>query len=121
MRLSLNVPLLIADVNPAHLDLVKQQNPWPGFIVTNPNCTVCGLATALSPLDLAFGLKTVVVTTYQALSGAGYPGVASLDITGNVLPYIEGEEEKVEVECQKILGDITKNEILPSSFEVMAS
>lgn len=120
-RMDNDVPLLIADVNPNHLDLVKQQNRWPGFIVTNPNCVVCGLATALSPLNFAFGIKNVNVTTFQALSGAGYPGVSSMDITGNVLPYIAGEEEKVEVECQKILGNLTDNEIKPSKFEVMAS
>ncbi len=120
-RMDPDVPLLMADVNPEHLDLVNQQTKWPGYIVTNPNCTVCGLATVLAPLSKHFGISSVIVTTYQALSGAGYPGVPSLDITGNVLPFIEGEEEKVETECQKILGRLHGGRITPSNFEVIAS
>jgi aspartate-semialdehyde dehydrogenase len=120
-RMDPDVPLLMADVNPEHLDLVKQQTKWPGYIVTNPNCTVCGLATVLAPLSENFGIGSVNVTTYQALSGAGYPGVPSLDISGNVLPFIEGEEEKVESECQKILGDIDTKGIKPRRFDVLAS
>jgi aspartate-semialdehyde dehydrogenase len=120
-RMDGDVPLLMADVNPQHIELVNQQTKWPGYVVTNPNCTVCGLATALAPLSKNFGISSVIVTTYQALSGAGYPGVPSLDITGNVLPYIEGEEEKVESECQKILGRLDSGGITPSKFEVLAS
>jgi aspartate-semialdehyde dehydrogenase len=117
-----NVPLLIADVNPQHLELVaNQKKTQKGFIVTNPNCSVTGLATGLKPLAEDFGIKSVVVTTYQALSGAGYPGVPSMDITGNIVPFIPKEEEKVEVECQKILGKLTDSGIAPSSFSVIAS
>jgi aspartate-semialdehyde dehydrogenase len=120
-RMEKTVPLLIADVNPHHLKLVSQQHYKPGFIVCNPNCTVTGLATALAPLKTDFGIKSVVVTTYQALSGAGYPGVSSLDICGNVLPFIPNEEEKVESECQKILGSLSESGITPSDFEVIAN
>jgi aspartate-semialdehyde dehydrogenase len=120
-RMVKTVPLLIADVNPHHLKLVDRQQCKPGFIVCNPNCTVTGLATALAPLHTDFGIKSVVVTTYQALSGAGYPGVSSLDICGNVLPYIPNEEEKVENECQKILGNLSESGITPMDFEVIAN
>jgi aspartate-semialdehyde dehydrogenase len=121
-RMAQDVPLLIADINPQHLELaVIQKKEQKGFIVTNPNCSVTGLATGLKPLHEAFGIKSVVVTTYQALSGAGYPGVPSMDIAGNVVPYIPDEEEKVEEECQKILGRITDSGIAPSSFTVIAS
>jgi aspartate-semialdehyde dehydrogenase len=115
------VPLLIADVNSDHISLVRSQPQSPGFIVTNPNCTVSGLATALAPLYKKYGFKNVCVTTFQALSGAGYPGVPSLDIIENVLPHIPGEEEKVESECQKILGDITPKGIDYADFDVIAS
>lgn len=120
-RMEKTVPLLIADINPHHLKLVDKQQNKPGFIVCNPNCTVTGLATALAPLKKDFGIQNVIVTTYQALSGAGYPGVSSLDICGNVLPYIPNEEEKLQSECQKILGDLTESEITPSDFEVIAN
>ena len=120
-RMDEDVPLLMADVNPDHIDLVNQQIKWPGYIVTNPNCTVCGLATVLAPLSRDFGINSVIASTYQALSGAGYPGVPSLDITGNVLPFIEGEEEKVESECQKILGKLESDGINNAKFEVLAS
>ncbi len=121
-RMELNVPLLIADVNPDHMALVEEQRKnRPGYVVTNPNCTVTGLATGLKPLTNEFGVKSVVVTTYQALSGAGYPGVASLDIIGNIVPYIPGEEEKVEEECKKILGKLTDKGIEPYPFYLIAS
>jgi aspartate-semialdehyde dehydrogenase len=100
------VPLLIPEVNPDHLSLLAAQRRdkgWTGAIVTNPNCSTVVLAMALAPLR-AFGLETVLVTTLQAVSGAGYPGVPSLDIVGNVVPGIAGEEEKIESETQKILG-----------------
>jgi aspartate-semialdehyde dehydrogenase len=101
------VPLLIPEVNADHLSLVAEQRRdrrWSGAIVTNPNCAVAVLATALAPLR-QFGLRTVQVTTLQAVSGAGYPGVPSLDIVGNVIPYIGGgEEDKIERETVKILG-----------------
>lgn len=103
-RMDSDVPLLVPDVNPDQLELVHRQPYGKGMIVTNPNCTTVGLVMALKPLVDAFGVESVMVTTMQALSGAGYPGVASLDIVDNVIPYIGGEEEKVETEPVKILG-----------------
>jgi aspartate-semialdehyde dehydrogenase len=103
-RMDADVPLLVPDVNPEVLALVKSQGYDNGMIVTNPNCTTVGLVMALKPLVDAFGVERVMVTTMQALSGAGYPGVSSLDIVDNVVPFISGEEEKVETEPAKILG-----------------
>ena len=105
-RMDEDVPLLIPEVNHQHLGLLEQQKQKyeRGFIVTNPNCSTIMLALALAPLHAAFGIESTVATTLQALSGAGYPGVASLDILDNVLPYIGGEEEKIESETTKILG-----------------
>ena len=106
-RMDEDVPLLIPEVNHQHLDLLprqRQQYTSGGYIVTNPNCSTIMLALALAPLQASFGVSAVVATTLQALSGAGYPGVASLDILDNVLPYIGGEEEKIETETTKILG-----------------
>jgi len=121
-RMAQDVPLLIADINPDHLALVESQRKLrPGYIVTNPNCSVTGLATGLKPLVHEFGVKSVVVSTYQALSGAGYPGVPSLDITGNIVPYIPNEEDKVQEECRKILGILSDEVVKPSSFDVIAS
>jgi aspartate-semialdehyde dehydrogenase len=100
------VPLLIPEVNADHLCILKEQRAqkgWTGAIVTNPNCSTIVLATALAPLR-QFNLRAVIVSTMQAVSGAGYPGVASLDILGNVIPFIGGEEEKIETETLKILG-----------------
>jgi aspartate-semialdehyde dehydrogenase len=100
------VPLLIPEVNPDHLSLVTEQRRakgWRGAIVTNPNCSTVVLAMALAPLR-KFELKTAIVSTMQAVSGAGYPGVPALDILGNVVPFISGEEEKMEMETLKILG-----------------
>ena len=100
------VPLLIPEINADHLTLLDEQRRtkgWPGAIVTNPNCSTVVLAMALAPLRV-FNLRAVVVSTMQAVSGAGYPGVASLDILGNVVPFIGGEEEKMESETLKILG-----------------
>ena len=105
-RLEADVPLLVPEVNADHLGLLKRQSRergWPGAIVTNPNCSTVFLAMSLAALR-PFGLKSCVVTTLQAVSGAGYPGVASLDIVGNVIPFISGEEEKIEAETRKILG-----------------
>ena len=120
-RMEDSVPLLIPEINPTHVDIIKAQN-WDkgGFIVTNPNCSTMGLALALKPLHDAFGLKSVIVTTMQAVSGAGYPGVASLDILGNVVPYIGGEEEKMATETQKILGSVVGNKIESADFKVSA-
>lgn len=104
-----DVPLLIPEVNPDHTALIARQRRergWPGFIVTNPNCTSTGLTIALRALHNAFGLKRGFIVSMQALSGAGYPGVASLDALDNVVPYIGGEEEKVESEPRKMLGTL---------------
>ncbi len=107
-RMSPDVPLLIPEVNAAHLDAIpvqqKNRGYGSGFIVTNPNCSTAGLVLVLKPLADAFGLEKMFVVTMQAVSGAGYPGVPSLDILGNVVPFISGEEEKMEAEPQKLLG-----------------
>jgi len=107
-RMSPDVPLLIPEVNAAHLDAIpvqqKNRGYGSGFIVTNPNCSTAGLVLVLKPLADAFGLEKMFVVTMQAVSGAGYPGVPSLDILGNVVPFISGEEEKMEEEPQKLLG-----------------
>jgi aspartate-semialdehyde dehydrogenase len=107
-RMAADVPLLIPEVNAAHLGAIplqqKNRGYTTGFIVTNPNCSTAGLVLALKPLADAFGLEKIFVVTMQAVSGAGYPGVASMDIQGNVVPFISGEEEKMETEPQKLLG-----------------
>ena len=109
-RMDEDVPLLIPEINPEHLALIETQRQargsGRGFIVTNPNCSTIMIALALAPLHARFGVESCVVTTMQALSGAGYPGVPSLDVADNVLPYIGGEEEKIESETLKILGRI---------------
>lgn len=105
-RMEADVPLLVPEINAGHLALIERQREargWAGAIVTNPNCSTVFLAMALAPLR-PFGIERVIVSTMQAVSGAGYPGVASLDIVGNVVPYIGGEEEKIERETLKILG-----------------
>jgi aspartate-semialdehyde dehydrogenase len=122
-RMAEDVPLLIPEVNPGHLGLLpsqRRERGWTGAIVTNPNCAAVGLVMALAPLK-QFGLMNAMVTTFQAVSGAGYPGVPSLDALGNVIPYIGGEEEKVESEPQKILGDLTGDRIEPLPMEISAS
>ena len=93
---------------------------WPGAILANPNCSTAGLALALAPLHAAFGVEKVFVTTMQAVSGAGYPGVPSLDILGNVIPYIGGEEEKMERETPKILGALSNGVVTPAPFTISA-
>jgi aspartate-semialdehyde dehydrogenase len=107
-RMAVDIPLLIPEVNAAHLDAIplqqKNRGYSSGFIVTNPNCSTAGLVLVLKPLADAFGLEKIFVVTMQAISGAGYPGVASMDIQGNVVPFISGEEEKMETEPQKLLG-----------------
>jgi len=105
-RMSPDVPLLIPEVNAEHIEAVKGQTSFDngGFIVTNANCSTTGIALPLKALHEAYGLDLVTVSTYQALSGAGYPGVPSMDILGNVIPYIGGEEEKMETEIKKMLG-----------------
>src|SRR6478736_4378210 len=121
-RMELDVPLLVPEINPDHLRLVPGQQRargWKGQIVTNPNCSTIGLVMALGPLK-QFGITKVIVTTMQAVSGAGYPGVASMDIMGNVVPFIGGEEEKMETETQKILGDFAGDRIAPLPAKVSA-
>jgi aspartate-semialdehyde dehydrogenase len=121
-RMEPDVPLLIPDVNPDHLKIIPQQQRlrgWKGQIATNPNCSTAVLTTALAPLK-QFGIRRVVITTMQAISGAGYPGVASMDINANVIPFIAGEEEKMQQETQKILGDFTSDGLRPLSAKVSA-
>lgn len=120
-RMRADVPLLIPEVNPDHTRLIERQT-WPsgGFLVTNPNCSTVGLVCALKPLYDAFGLEAVQVTTMQALSGAGYPGVSSLDILGNVVPYIGGEEDKLATEPLKLLGALGPEGINPAQFLISA-
>ncbi len=106
-RMDADVPLLVPEINPDHLALIKLQRDrrgWPGAIVTNPNCSTIGLVMALAPIHRTFGVRRVIVTTMQALSGAGYPGHSAIDMLGNVIPFIGGEEEKVETEPLKIMG-----------------
>ena len=122
-RMDEDVPLLIPEVNHEHLGLLERQrarNSSGGFIVTNPNCSTIMLALALAPIHNALGVESVVATTMQALSGAGYPGVASLDILDNVLPFIGGEEEKIESETTKILGWFNSDKIEPATMAVSA-
>ena len=121
-RMEADVPLLVPEVNADHLALVERQTTFPGggFIVTNPNCSVTGLVLALKPLVEAFDFAQVHVATYQALSGAGYPGVPALDIEGNVLPFIEHEEEKIRRESKKLLG-VRSEGIVPSEIDVWAN
>ena len=122
-RMAEDVPLLIAEVNADHLALLKTQQAkrgWPGWLVTNGNCSTIEIALALKPLADAFGLRRVQVTTMQAISGAGYPGVASYDILDNVIPYIGQEEEKVESETRKILGAYQDRAVVPAPITMSA-
>jgi len=119
-RMDPDVPLLNPEINCDHICLIDEQRKrrkWSGFIVTNPNCSTTVLTLALKPIYDEFGINKVVVSTMQAISGAGYPGVASLDIVDNVIPFIAKEEEKMETETLKILGSPTE----PASFKVSAS
>jgi aspartate-semialdehyde dehydrogenase len=123
-RMDSDVPLLIPEVNPQHLSLIprqQQQRGWDtGYIVTNPNCSTIHLVLALKPLHDVFGLDRVIVTTMQALSGAGYPGVPSLDVVDNVIPYIGGEEDKLETEPLKLLGRFAGDGIDYADFGISA-
>ena len=121
-RMEPDVPLLIPEVNADHLELIpiqKRNRNWKGFIVTNPNCSTIHMVLALGPL-MQFGLRQVLVTTMQALSGAGYPGVASLDILDNVLPFISGEEEKMQTETVKLLGTFDGERVRNAEIRVSA-
>ena len=123
-RMEENVPLLIPEINAGHLALIDAQRRSrgyeQGFIVTNPNCSTIMIALALAPLHARFGIESCMATTLQALSGAGYPGVASLDVVDNVLPYIAGEEEKIESETLKILGRMDGTRLEPAALRVSA-
>jgi aspartate-semialdehyde dehydrogenase len=123
-RMDDDVPLLIAEINPDHVGLIDVQRQergfGKGFIVTNPNCAVISIAPPLAALHRKFGVESAVVTTLQAISGAGYPGVASLDIFDNVIPYIAGEEPKVETESQKILGRFRDGAVENAEFALSA-
>jgi len=123
-RMEPDTPILLPEVNPGHLasvDVQKRRRKKHGFVVTNANCSVTGLALALKPIVDAFGFEDVNVATYQALSGAGYPGVPSMDILGNILPYIRNEEEKMSVEGKKILGGYQKGRFVDSPVSISAS
>ncbi len=123
LRMQADVPLVIPEVNGDHIRLIECQ-AWHrqngGFVVTNPNCSAIGLVLALAPLHQQFGLDAIMAVTMQAVSGAGYPGVASLDILGNVIPYIAKEEEKMEEETQKLLGTVKGSGVEPAPFAVSA-
>lgn len=121
-RMDADVPLLVPEVNADHLKLIPRQRKergWSGQIVTNPNCSTIVLTMALGPLK-QFGIERLIVTTMQAISGAGYPGVASMDINANVIPYIGGEEEKMQQETQKILGEFRGDAVEPLAAKVSA-
>lgn len=123
-RMDPDVPILIPEVNPEHLSAIKEQPSYGetgGFIVTNANCSSTGIAIPLKAIDAAYGVEEVFVSTYQALSGAGYPGVASLDAACNVIPFIKGEEEKMETELCKMLGTYDGSAFRFSDIKVMAN
>jgi aspartate-semialdehyde dehydrogenase len=118
------VPLVVPEVNPEHLELLAEQRRlrgWTGGIVCNPNCTATVLVMALAPLQRRFGVEAVMMSSMQAISGAGYPGVASLDITANVIPYIPSEETKVEEEVPRMLGVSDGIRVTPAAMAVSAS
>lgn len=119
-RMQSDVPLLVPEVNSDHLELIKLQRYLKGKIITNPNCSTIGLTLALKPLLDAFGLEAVNVVTLQAISGAGYPGVASLDIMDNVIPFINGEEQKLQTETLKILGKYRNGQVEFGNFKISA-
>jgi aspartate-semialdehyde dehydrogenase len=121
-RMELDVPLLVPEINPGHLSLIHAQQKnrgWKGMIVTNPNCSTIVLTMALAPL-VKFGIERVIATTMQAVSGAGYPGVPSFDILANIIPFIGGEEEKMQQETQKILGGTANGQAAPLNARVSA-
>jgi aspartate-semialdehyde dehydrogenase len=127
-RMDEDIPLLIPELNASHLGILERQRRergWSGAIVTNPNCTTVVLASVLAPLDRAFGIEAVMMTSMQAISGAGYPGVSALDIVGNVIPHIHNEEPKVESETDKILGMLSGEgsylRYIPALFPVSAT
>jgi len=122
-RMTPNVPLVIPEINAEHLHLIEEQ-PWRkesgGYLVTNPNCSTIGLVMALKPIEERFGIEKIFVTTMQAVSGAGYPGVPSMDILDNVVPYIGSEEEKMEEETLKLLGKLEGHGVQPLAAKITA-
>ncbi|NHI93193.1 MAG: aspartate-semialdehyde dehydrogenase [Candidatus Lokiarchaeota archaeon] len=120
-RMRENVPLLIPELNANHLDILKEQTEWSGSIVTDPNCTTVGFAMVVKPILEAYGIKSVIANTWQAISGSGIPGVPGLLINENVIPYIGGEEEKVESEVLKIAGKIENGKIIKEKFPIAAT
>ena len=121
-RMEADVPLMVPEINSDHLGILDQQakRGWKGRIVTNPNCSTIALTMGLAAFK-PFGIERVIVTTMQAVSGAGYPGVPSVDILGNVVPYIGGEEEKMQIETQKILGSFAGGQLVPLAARVSAA
>jgi len=122
-RMTPNVPLVIPEINADHLHLIEEQpsrRDSGGYMVTNPNCSTIGLVMALKPIEERFGIEQILVTTMQAISGAGYPGVPSMDILGNVVPYIGSEEEKMEAETLKLLGRLKGHSVVPLAAKVSA-
>ncbi len=124
MRMKKDIPLVIPEVNPQFLDMIENQqknNNWDGFIVTNPNCSTIALTLTLKPIYDNFNINRIYVSTMQAISGAGYNGVPSMAIVDNLVPYIGGEEEKMESETLHLLGSLDGNEVKPANFSLSAS
>lgn len=124
MRMKKDIPLVIPEVNPQFLDMIDAQqkaNDWDGFIVTNPNCSTIALTLTLKPIYDNFNINRIYVSTMQAVSGAGYDGVPSMAIVDNLVPYIGGEEEKMESESLYLLGDFDGNDVKPANFSLSAS
>ncbi|MDE3187612.1 MAG: aspartate-semialdehyde dehydrogenase [Acidobacteriota bacterium] len=122
-RMAPSVPLVIPEINAEHLHLIEEQpsrRATGGYMVTNPNCSTIGLVMALKPIEERFGIEQILVTTMQAVSGAGYPGVPSMDILGNVVPYIGSEEEKMEAETLKLLGRLEGHAVTPLNARISA-
>src|ERR1035437_2545926 len=122
-RMAPNVPPVIPEINAEHLHLIEEQPSRAesgGYMVTNPNCSTIGLVMALKPIEQRFGISEIFVTTMQAVSGAGYPGVPSMDILGNVVPYIGSEEEKMEAETLKLLGRLEGHTVTPLNARITA-
>ena len=120
-RMESDVPLIVPEINPDHLKLLdwqRKRRRWEGFLAATPNCTAAGLALVLKPIDDLVGIRKVIVSTMQAVSGAGYPGVPSLDIIDNVVPYIKNEEEKVSEETAKMLGNLDSSKVSNSKMQV---
>jgi aspartate-semialdehyde dehydrogenase len=119
-RMDADVPLVVPEINPDHLELLERQGHRPGGLIANPNCSTIGLALALAPLQRAFGVKRVHVVTLQALSGAGVPGVSSMEMLDNVMPFIPGEEQKLATETCKIFGRVGSAGVEPADLLVSA-